>query len=289
MSITPTKIPPWLNESHDLLFELVRWQDELLNNTDVLINIAGKDRLTGTQANDLLVGLDGSDKPNASHMASQRLLGLSGKDFIIGGNDRDFLEGGSGRDILFGGSGNDSLVGDGGDDRLFGGSGKDVAKYSQQQDDYIFKGNPDEFQIIGADGRDTLKDIESLEFESGLVKTDTLDFLPASLFDDIETIETTIPDTGDAIDIYLPTNANDKLPVALFLQGANVDKSNYSAFASVVASYGFAVVVPNNLRTLELPPLDFCPNFPKLTRFLTIFALPNHQLPRRLTPISWLY
>ena len=271
MSITPTKIPSWLNESYDLLFELVRWQDELPDNIDVSIDIAGKDSLTGTQANELLVGLDGSD----------RLWGLSGKDFIIGGNGRDFLVGGSGRDILFGGSGNDSLVGDEGDDRLFGGSGKDVAKYSQQQHDYIFKGNSDEFQVIGADGRDTLRGIELLEFGDSLVETDSLNFLPAPLFSQIETIETTIPDTGDAIDIYLPTDANDKLPVALFLQGANVDKSNYSTFASVVASYGFAVVVPNNLRTVELPPPA-----PNLTGLLPELSQINEVFDYIRTPES---
>ena len=110
-----------------------------------------------------------------------------------------------------------------------------------------------------------------LEFEDGLVETDTLSFLPTPLFDKIETLETTITTSGDSADIYFPSSTHeiDSLPVALFLQGANVDKSNYSTFASVVASYGFAVVVPNNLRTIAAPPpapsvTGFFPELPQV-------------------------
>ena len=212
---------------------------------DIGISIATfeNDNLTGTENRDLLVGLSGDDS----------LFGLSERDLIIGGRGNDSIEGGVDDDLLFGSAGNDTLSGDAGDDRLFGGLGEDVAKYSRSQD-LIFKGNPEEFQVIGSDGIDTLQGIESVEFDSGLVATDSLNFLPPPLFDEIE-IETTITDTGDAIDIYLPKDAADNsLPVALFLPGANVDKSNYSIFANTVASYGFAVAVPNNLRTIELPP-----------------------------------
>jgi fermentation-respiration switch protein FrsA (DUF1100 family) len=54
---------------------------------------------------------------------------------------------------------------------------------------------------------------------------------------------------GDSADIYYPT-AGTRLPVALFLQGANVDKSHYSTYASTLASYGFVVAVPNHTRSL---------------------------------------
>ncbi|NJO98842.1 MAG: hypothetical protein HC764_24900 [Pleurocapsa sp. CRU_1_2] len=39
-----------------------------------------------------------------------------------------------------------------------------------------------------------------------------------------------------------------------FLQGALVDKSNYSKYASTVASYGFTVVVPNHINDNFTPP-----------------------------------
>ncbi|MEV0902780.1 hypothetical protein [Actinoplanes sp. NPDC049802] len=54
---------------------------------------------------------------------------------------------------------------------------------------------------------------------------------------------------GDSADVYYPTTGT-RLPVALLLQGANVDKSNYSTYAATVASYGFVVAVPNHTRSL---------------------------------------
>lgn len=62
---------------------------------------------------------------------------------------------------------------------------------------------------------------------------------------------------GDLADVYFPSlpksSHNATLPIALMLQGALVDKSNYSSFASQVASYGFVVVVPNHQRSLTGP------------------------------------
>ncbi|SEG54604.1 Alpha/beta hydrolase family protein [Thermomonospora echinospora] len=57
---------------------------------------------------------------------------------------------------------------------------------------------------------------------------------------------------GDAADVYAPAPGDIKadLPVALLLQGANVDKSNYAAYARAVAGYGFVVVVPNHQRVI---------------------------------------
>ena len=234
----------FIQNNSSLLTDSCQSFDGLSFDLNLIVDILGDNHLTGSEANDVLIGLGGDDT----------ILGLSGKDIIFGGFGKDILAGGNDDDIIF------------------GGFGEDIAKYSQQQQDFIFKGNPDRFQVIGAEGRDTLRGIEQLEFEDGLVETDTLNFLPAPLFDRVKTIETTIPSTGDPIDIYLPAASPHKansLPVALLLQGANVDKSNYSTFASVVASYGFAVVVPNNLRTLAAPPpipsvTGFFPELPQI-------------------------
>ena len=204
------------------------------SNISFSLNFNSDFDLTGTEDSDILIGLAGKDS----------LSGLGNNDLIIAGGD------------------NDTLTGGGGDDLLIGNSGEDVVAYSQTQTDYIFKGDRDKpggmmaslrLEVIGTLGRDTLIGIESLEFSDDTVAVDDLNLLPASLYQDIEVIETTIPDTGDAIDIYLP-EAGDNLPVAIFLPGANVDKSNYSIYAETFASYGFAVVVPNNLRTIDLPP-----------------------------------
>ncbi|MEU5882478.1 hypothetical protein [Spirillospora sp. NPDC047279] len=57
---------------------------------------------------------------------------------------------------------------------------------------------------------------------------------------------------GDAADVYAPPQdeIGGRLPVALLLQGANVDKAYYAAFARAVAGYGFTVVVPNHQRVI---------------------------------------
>jgi dienelactone hydrolase len=82
-------------------------------------------------------------------------------------------------------------------------------------------------------------------------------FNPEPIFDSATSTELEIPrsDGGvDAADIYYPlTNNTSQLPVALLLQGALVDKSDYSNFASTVARYGFVVVVPNHVRTAVNP------------------------------------
>ncbi|MGW0364668.1 alpha/beta hydrolase family protein [Streptomyces sp. NPDC002990] len=53
----------------------------------------------------------------------------------------------------------------------------------------------------------------------------------------------------DAADIYYPETGS-RLPVVLLQQGANVDKSHYEGYARTVAAFGFAVVVPNHLRSV---------------------------------------
>lgn len=78
-------------------------------------------------------------------------------------------------------------------------------------------------------------------------------FNHASLFNDVASYTTTISANNNLADIYFPNPKDLKtgkysFPVALFLQGALVDKSNYSNYASIVASYGFIVVVPNSER-----------------------------------------
>ena len=84
----------------------------------------------------------------------------------------------------------------------------------------------------------------------------TIPFNPAPVFAKAERFTTIIE--RDPADIYFPIRLDinphqDLLPVALLLQGANIDKSNYSLFANILARYGFIVVVPNHLR--KFPPV----------------------------------
>ncbi len=83
--------------------------------------------------------------------------------------------------------------------------------------------------------------------------------IPDPLFKDVASYTTTISTNNDLADIYYPNPKNLKtrkysFPIALFLQGSFVDKSNYSNFAIQIARYGFIVVVPNRERTI--PPIS---------------------------------
>jgi predicted dienelactone hydrolase len=69
------------------------------------------------------------------------------------------------------------------------------------------------------------------------------------LYENVSKYTTIIPPNGDEADIFYPNNKNHTYPVALLLQGANVDKSYYSHYAKLVAGYGFIVVVPNHWST----------------------------------------
>ncbi|KAM3091335.1 alpha/beta hydrolase family protein [Phormidesmis sp. 146-12] len=78
------------------------------------------------------------------------------------------------------------------------------------------------------------------------------------LYNKIGQYTTTIAANGDPADVYFPqvpkSNCNSiEFPIVLLLQGALVDKADYSNFAKQVASYGFVVVVPNHERTLSGP------------------------------------
>ncbi|MDF5732548.1 MAG: alpha/beta hydrolase [Rhizonema sp. PD38] len=75
------------------------------------------------------------------------------------------------------------------------------------------------------------------------------------LFNDVASYTITIAANNDLADIYYPNPSNlkisnDSLPIALFLPGAKVDKSSYSKYASLLARYGFVVVVPNHTRSI---------------------------------------
>jgi dienelactone hydrolase len=77
-----------------------------------------------------------------------------------------------------------------------------------------------------------------------------------SNYDQVKHYTTTITADGDQADVYypiVPDATADQLPIALLLQGALIDKAEYSNYAQEVASYGFVVVVPNNERTVIAP------------------------------------
>jgi dienelactone hydrolase len=61
---------------------------------------------------------------------------------------------------------------------------------------------------------------------------------------------------GDPADIYYPNLQQPaaqtlRFPIALFLQGLNVDKAHYSRYAQQVARYGFIVIIPNHRTSIR--------------------------------------
>ncbi len=69
--------------------------------------------------------------------------------------------------------------------------------------------------------------------------------------------QTIVLPSGDFADVYVPEIPYDlrnkfvsAFPLIVFLQGANVDKSNYSKLALRVAAEGFVLVIPNHYRAI---------------------------------------
>lgn len=114
-------------------------------------------------------------------------------------------------------------------------------------------------------------------------------FIPAPLFNDVASYSTTNLANNDLTDIYFPNPSNLKngdhsFPVALLLQGANVDKSNYSNFASTVASYGFVVVVPNRQRSL--PQFGFTGLLPDTSQIEAVLAQMVAENSNSASPVA---
>ncbi|WP_181699667.1 cadherin domain-containing protein, partial [Chthonobacter albigriseus] len=93
---------------------------DTLTSIESVIGSAYDDQVTGSGANDTIVGGAGADS----------LVGAAGDDVLQGGEDNDTLVGGDGADRLEGGASDDLLRGGAGADTLSGGSGTDTADYA---------------------------------------------------------------------------------------------------------------------------------------------------------------
>lgn len=88
-------------------------------------------------------------------------------------------------------------------------------------------------------------------------RNDDVTLTPEPLYDKTASYTTSIPNsndgTTDETDVYYPVlleSNTETLPIVLFLQGALIDKSDYSNYASHVCRYGFVVVIPNRKRLI---------------------------------------
>ncbi|XUU59905.1 calcium-binding protein [Erythrobacter sp. HA6-11] len=96
-----------------------------------------------------------------------------GNDRLFGDIANDVLNGAGGDDRIWGQDGRDTLTGGRGDDWIDGGSNVDTAIVSGRREDYIvtqisitsiYSDDPT-FEVVGADGTDTLTNIEFLQFD----------------------------------------------------------------------------------------------------------------------------
>ncbi len=142
---------------------------------DQIDGFSGDDQLFGEGGNDILYSSEGDDV----------MSGGSGNDSLKGGWDRDILSGGDGDDVIWGdevyqmlyfvgedrldgGAGDDLLIGGQHNDWLDGGEGLDTAGFLGMRSNYSLETTGGVSTITGADGRDTLRGIERLQFFDGL-------------------------------------------------------------------------------------------------------------------------
>jgi Ca2+-binding RTX toxin-like protein len=120
---------------------------------DTLAGYNGNDTISGGTGNDRLIGDRGDDK----------VFGGAGNDVVMGDRSSYY----TGNDQLNGGNGNDLLWGSGGNDAMFGGSGTDTAIYSGLSANLRIVKTATGFTVSGADGTDTLRNIERIATDDG--------------------------------------------------------------------------------------------------------------------------
>jgi len=125
---------------------------------------SGNDVVYGSSSNDLIRGGSGQDS----------LYGGTGMDSLHGGTEDDLLLGDAGNDMLFGDDGNDVLYGGWDDDTLSGGLGSDTVAFSGASTGYTATpGAGGALIVTGADGKDTLNNIEFLKFSDTTISLAT--------------------------------------------------------------------------------------------------------------------
>lgn len=126
-----------------------KWKNDVLvqrlsNDDDKILGIEGKNKILGGKGNDKLLGRHDDDQL-LGEKGNDKLWGDDGDDDLNGGNGKDKILAGWGQDKASGGKGSDKIFGEFGDDHLAGGSGND-----------FISGGPGDDILLGGAGKDVL-------------------------------------------------------------------------------------------------------------------------------------
>ena len=195
--------------------------------------------LTGANGPDILVGRDSAD-------------------VIDGGAGDDFMDGAGGNDILNGGVGNDILLGSAGNDTLDGGTGADAAVFNGSLNSFVITkvgGNYNVRDKVGADGTDTVTNIESLKFADKTVNlTIQAKAAAAPQVDVVRLAElyvaffNRVPD-ADGLSYWIDQKVAGQSisQIADVFYSAGVQYSNLTGFSSSMSNGDFVNVVYRNV------------------------------------------
>lgn len=113
------------------------FEDDRISGTDIediIIGLLGSDTINGGGGNDKIQGNEDSDKLYGDlgndvlqgGIGSDQIFGRDGDDVLVGGIDDDYLVGDEGNDQIYGSEGDDILIGSAGADYFDCGEGTDV-------------------------------------------------------------------------------------------------------------------------------------------------------------------
>ena len=134
--------------------------------------VAYSSSAAGVAASLLLGRGSGGDAARDLYTSIENLTGSSFDDLLTGDNGRNVLRGLHGEDTIFGNGGVDYMTGGGSDDHLDGGAGWDVAIYAGNRADYTITAGSSGViveALSGNEGRDSLFDVEALQFADDMV------------------------------------------------------------------------------------------------------------------------
>ncbi len=144
---------------------------DALGGSDQIFGLGGRDLLTGNAQNDILDGGAGADTLGGN-LGRDSLTGGDGNDLLLGGNRQDTLNGDNGDDRAFGGNGDDIVFGGDGIDIIRGGSNNDTLD-GGAGDDFVFGGTGIDI-ISGGDGNDILSGLGGFDTLNGGSGNDTI-------------------------------------------------------------------------------------------------------------------